>query len=70
MFKLQKIDFNPLEGIERFASDNEKRGIPTEQEVWDLLNHDWDNYTAKLAFKVAALLHGGKKEIFLNILIR
>ncbi len=54
MFKLRKIDFNPLEGIERFASDNEERGIPTEQEVRDLLNLEWDNYTAKLAFKVAA----------------
>ena len=52
MFKLRKIDFNPLEGIERFAFDNEERGIPTEREVRDLLNHDWDNYTLILKHRL------------------
>ncbi len=54
LLSLRKIKSNPLEGIERFKTDNEKRDIPTEQEVRDLLNHTWDNDSAKLAFKVAA----------------
>ena len=54
LLKLRKLRMNPLAGIERFKSDNAERGIPTEQEVRDLLALDWNNYTAKLAFKVAA----------------
>ena len=54
MVKLRELNHNPLDGIERFKSDNQERGIPTEQEVKDLLALDWNNYTAKLAFKVAA----------------
>ena len=54
LLSLRKIKSNPLEGIERFKTDNKKRDIPTEQEVRDLLNHTWENDYAKLAFKVAA----------------
>lgn len=50
----KKIAVNPLEGIERFKADNEERGIPTEEEVRQLLELDWENEAAKLAFKVAA----------------
>lgn len=50
----KKIKTNPLEGIERFKADNAERGIPTEQEVKELLDLDWENDSAKLAFKVAA----------------
>ena len=54
LFSQKKIKSNPLEGIERFKIDNAKRDIPTEQEVRKLLNHEWENGSAKLAFKVAA----------------
>lgn len=54
MVKLRELKINPLDGIERFKSDNAERGIPTEQEIMDLLALDWNNYTAKMAFKVAA----------------
>ncbi|MCR5764570.1 MAG: tyrosine-type recombinase/integrase [Treponema sp.] len=50
----KKIKENPIEGIERFKTDNEERGIPTEQEVRELLNIEWENDTAKLAFEIAA----------------
>ena len=49
-----KIKENPLKGIEKFKIENEKRGIPTESEVKALLELDWDNSLAKLAFKLAA----------------
>ena len=49
-----KIKTNPLTGIEKFKIENEKRGIPTESEVKALLELDWNNNLAKLAFKLAA----------------
>lgn len=54
LLTMKKIKANPLDGIERFKTDNEERGIPTEQEVRELLNLTWENDYAKLAFKVAA----------------
>ncbi|WP_407436560.1 tyrosine-type recombinase/integrase [Treponema sp.] len=54
LVKMRVLKNNPLEGIERFKADNVKRGIPSEEEIRKLLELDWNNYTAKLAFKVAA----------------
>ena len=54
LFDNGKIKVNPTVGIERFKADNAKRDIPTEQEFRDLLALDWNNYTAKLAFRVSA----------------
>ena len=49
-----KIKTNPLFGVERFKADHLDRGIPTESEVRALLNLDWENDTAYLAFKLGA----------------
>ena len=49
-----KIKTNPLFGVERFKADHLDRGIPTESEVRALLNLDWENNTAYLAFKLGA----------------
>lgn len=54
MVKLRELAANPLDGIERFKSENAKRDIPTEEEIHDLLELDWGNETAKLAFTVSA----------------
>ena len=54
MTKLRQLQFNPLDGIERFKADNAERDIPTEEEIRKLLELDWNNYTAKVAFKVSA----------------
>lgn len=49
-----KIDSNPMDGIERFSPNAEKRGIPTESEVKALLGLEWKNEANKLAFKLGA----------------
>ena len=54
LLDMGKIKVNPLAGIERFKADHLDRGIPTEEEVRELLNLDWENPTAFLAFKLAA----------------
>ena len=54
LFNNEKINKNPLLGVERFRSNNKKRGIPTEREVKLLLDHQWHNFTGKLAFQLAA----------------
>lgn len=53
---LQKgeIKANPLDGIERYKVDINERGIPTETEVRKLLELEWSNPLAKLAFKLGA----------------
>lgn len=51
------LDKNPLSSVERFKVKAKKRGIPTETEMKQLMDLDW-NWTDsvnKLAFKVAAL---------------
>lgn len=51
------INKNPLNGVERFKVVAKKRGIPTETEMRQLMDLDW-NWTEnvyKLAFKVSAL---------------
>ncbi len=50
----KKIKENPMIGVERFKADHLDRGIPTENEVRQLLNTDWENPTAFLAFKLGA----------------
>ena len=40
--------------IESFKLDNQERCIPTETEVMQLLELEWENPMAKLAFKLAA----------------
>ncbi|MCR5253148.1 MAG: tyrosine-type recombinase/integrase [Treponema sp.] len=52
--KQQKIKVNPVASVERFKVDADERDIPTEQEIRSLLALDWENHSAKLAFKVAA----------------
>lgn len=52
--KQQKITVNPVASVERFKVDADERDIPTETEIRRLLALDWENNTAKLAFKVAA----------------
>ena len=52
--KQQKIKANPVASVERFKVDADERDIPTEQEIRSLLALDWENNSAKLAFKVAA----------------
>ena len=51
------ITSNPLTSVERFKVNAKKRGIPTETEMKELmeLNWDWTDSVNKLAFKVAAL---------------
>lgn len=51
------LDKNPLLGVERFCVQHKKRGIPTETEMKQLMDLDWDwtDSVYKLAFKVAAL---------------
>lgn len=50
----KKIAENPVKSVERFKVDAEERGIPTEQEIRELLDLQWENHAAKLAFEVAA----------------
>ena len=50
----KRIKENPMLGVERFKAEHLDRGIPTEQEVRELLNVDWENPTAFLAFKLGA----------------
>ena len=54
LFEKHKISTNPMAGIERYGTDELKRGIPTESEVKALLNLDWNNPVGKLAFELAA----------------
>ena len=51
------LEKNPLDSVERFRVKAKKRGIPTETEMKQLinLNWDWTDPAYKLAFKVAAL---------------
>ncbi len=51
------LDKNPLLGVERFRVQHKKRGIPTETEMKQLMDLDWDwaDPVYKLAFKVSAL---------------
>ncbi len=55
LYENEMIMKNPFHGIDRFKAENQKRGIPTEYEVKKLLELNWENPTAKLAFKLAAL---------------
>ena len=50
----KKIPENPVASVERFKVDAEERGIPTETEIRQLLDLQWENHAAKLAFEVAA----------------
>lgn len=52
-----RIVSNPLLGVERFKVNSKKRGIPTETEMKQLMDLDWNwtDYAYKLAFKVAGL---------------
>ena len=54
LFEKHKISVNPMAGIERYGTDELKRGIPTESEVKALLNLEWNNHVGKLAFELAA----------------
>lgn len=54
LFDKHKISVNPMAGIERYGTDELKRGIPTESEVKALLNLEWGNAVGKLAFELAA----------------
>ena len=57
LIKEELITKNPLNGVERFKVVSKKRGIPTETEMKQLMDLDW-NWTDKvnkLAFKVASL---------------
>lgn len=57
LIKEGRLKKNPLSGVERFRVQARKRGIPTETEMKQLMDLDW-NWTDsvyKLAFKVAAL---------------
>ena len=56
LIKEGRLEKNPLSGVERFRVQSRKRGIPTETEMKQLMDLDW-NWTDsvyKLAFKVAA----------------
>ena len=49
------IAVDPMAHIERYGmSDAKERGIPTETEVKQLLNHHWKNYVSYLAFNLSA----------------
>ena len=52
LFENNKIESNPMAGIERFNAEELERGIPTETEVKKLLKVDWLNETYRLAFKL------------------
>ncbi|MBO4532964.1 MAG: site-specific integrase [Treponema sp.] len=52
LFENNKIESNPMAGIERFNAEELERGIPTESEVKKLLKVDWLNETYRLAFKL------------------
>ncbi len=54
LFEKRKISVNPMAGVERYGTDELKRGIPTETEVKALLNLEWNNPVGKLAFELAA----------------
>ena len=54
LFEKRKISVNPMAGVERYGTDELKRGIPTESEVKALLNMEWNNPVGKLAFELAA----------------
>ena len=54
LFEKHKISVNPMAGVERYGTDELKRGIPTESEVKALLNMEWNNPVGKLAFELAA----------------
>ena len=54
LYENNKIKFNPLFGIERFKAEHADRDIPTEAEVRRLLELDWGNPMALMAFKLGA----------------
>ena len=54
LFEKHKIPVNPMAGVERYGTDELKRGIPTESEVRELLNLEWENPVGKLAFMLSA----------------
>ena len=54
LFEKHKILVNPMAGVERYGTDELKRGIPTESEVRELLNLEWENPVGKLAFMLSA----------------
>lgn len=56
------LDKNPLLGVERFRVQYKKRGIPTETEMKQLMDLDWDwaDPVYKLAFIVWASCGGNK----------
>ena len=54
LFEKHKIPVNPMAGVERYGTDELKRGIPTETEVRNLLNLEWENPVGKLAFMLSA----------------
>ena len=54
LFEKHKIPVNPMAGVERYGTDELKRGIPTESEVHDLLNLEWENPVGKRAFMLSA----------------
>ena len=54
LFEKRRISVNPMAGVERYGTDELKRGIPTETEVKALLSLEWNNSVGKLAFELAA----------------
>lgn len=56
------LDKNPLIGVERFRVQHKKRGIPTETEMKQLMDLDWDwaDPVYKPAFIVWASCGGNK----------
>ena len=54
LYENNKIKINPLFGIERFKAEHAGRDIPTEAEVRRLLQLDWENPMALMAFKLGA----------------
>lgn len=53
LFRKGMISQNPFIGVERFAENGIERGIPTESEVRDLVNLNWENPVSKLAFTLS-----------------
>lgn len=54
LYENNRIKINPLFGIERFKADHAERDIPTEAEMRRLLQLDWENPMALMAFKLGA----------------
>jgi len=60
--KHHKISSSPIDEIEKFSGEQQKRGIPTDEEVEKLFQNEWPDPVAQLASKLSAFsgMRGGE----------